>query len=105
MERDNDFNEILHCIDVQGTTWVQEIVHMLTHGCKKTNENSEVLETRFPYLEYPYPGIKSLATRKEKRFIKTHLPISLLPSSFESSNAKVRVLVSIKHCFLLTNQR
>lgn len=72
-----------------GTTWVQEIVHMLTHGCKKTNENSEVLETRFPYLEYPYPGIKSLATRKEKRFIKTHLPIGLLPSSFESSNAKL----------------
>ena len=62
---------------------------MLTHGCKKTNENSEVLETRFPYLEYPYPGIKSLAIKKEKRFIKTHLPISLLPSSFENSNAKV----------------
>lgn len=66
---------------------------MLTHGCKETNENSEVLETRFPYLEYPYPGIKSLAARKDKRLIKTHLPISLLPSSFESSNAKVRVLV------------
>ncbi|KAG0710509.1 Sulfotransferase family cytosolic 1B member 1 [Chionoecetes opilio] len=72
-----------------GTTWVQEIVYMLMHGCKMTNENSEVLETRFPYLEYPYPGIKSLAAKKEKRFIKTHLPINLLPPSFESSTAKM----------------
>uniref|UniRef100_A0A0P4WJ54 Sulfotransferase domain-containing protein n=1 Tax=Scylla olivacea TaxID=85551 RepID=A0A0P4WJ54_SCYOL len=72
-----------------GTTWVQEIVYMLAHGCQKTNESSEILETRFPYLEYPYPGIKSLVLKKEKRFIKTHLPISLLPTSFENSGAKL----------------
>lgn len=78
---------------------------MLTHGCKKTNENSEVLETRFPYIEYPYPGIKSLASKKEKRFIKTHLPISLLPSSFESSNAKVWFTAQVTYYSVVFNKK
>ncbi|XP_071534692.1 sulfotransferase 1B1-like isoform X1 [Panulirus ornatus] len=72
-----------------GTTWVQEIVYMLTHNFKKSDDSSEVLETRFPYLEYPYPGIKSLADRTGPRYIKTHLPITLLPPSFENSKAKL----------------
>ncbi|XP_064104698.1 sulfotransferase 1B1-like isoform X1 [Macrobrachium nipponense] len=72
-----------------GTTWIQEIVYMLTHNFKRSDASSEVLETRFPYLEYPYPGIKSVASKAGRRFIKTHLPYSLLPPSFESSNAKL----------------
>ncbi|XP_068214727.1 sulfotransferase 1B1-like [Palaemon carinicauda] len=72
-----------------GTTWLQEIVYMLTHNFKRSDESSEVLETRFPYLEYPYPGIKTVASKPGPRFIKTHLPYSLLPPSFESSNAKL----------------
>ena len=73
-----------------GTTWVQEIVYMLSHDCKVSNKDDKVLETRFPYLEYPYPGIKAIDDQKEQRCIKTHLPFSMLPSSFEESNAKVR---------------
>ncbi|XP_042212603.1 sulfotransferase family cytosolic 1B member 1-like isoform X2 [Homarus americanus] len=72
-----------------GTTWVQEIVYMLTHSLEKSDDSSEVLETRFPYLEYPYPGIKSIGAKTGPRYVKTHLPITLLPSSFENSNAKL----------------
>ncbi|KAK8738050.1 hypothetical protein OTU49_004373, partial [Cherax quadricarinatus] len=72
-----------------GTTWVQEIVYMLTHNFQKSDETSEVLETRFPYLEYPYPGIRWLSGQVGARYIKTHLPYHLLPSSFDDSNAKL----------------
>ncbi|XP_045597113.2 sulfotransferase 1E1 [Procambarus clarkii] len=72
-----------------GTTWVQEIVYMLTHNFKKSDDRSEVLETRFPYLEYPYPGIRSLAAKAGPRYIKTHLPFTLLPTSFGNSDAKL----------------
>ncbi|CAL4160489.1 unnamed protein product, partial [Meganyctiphanes norvegica] len=71
-----------------GTTWVQEIVYMLTHNCNVTEDDSETLETRFPYLEYPYPGIKHITAKTGPRFIKTHLPLSLLPDSFASSGSK-----------------
>lgn len=72
-----------------GTTWMQEIVYMLTHNFEKTGAANEVLETRFPYLEYPYPGIKSVAAKPGPRLIKTHLPLALLPRSFDNSNAKL----------------
>lgn len=71
-----------------GTTWVQEIVYMLTHDCTVTEGDSESLETRFPYLEYPYPGLKDVAARTGPRYIKTHLPLSLLPESFLHSGSK-----------------
>ena len=62
---------------------------MLSNRCEATNTNDEILETRFPYLEYPYPGLKSIKMKKGKRFIKTHLPFDLLPPSFTQSAAKV----------------
>ncbi|KAG7174066.1 Sulfotransferase 4A1-like [Homarus americanus] len=60
-----------------------------TGNLEKSDDSSEVLETRFPYLEYPYPGIKSIGAKTGPRYVKTHLPITLLPSSFENSNAKL----------------
>ncbi|XP_076030747.1 sulfotransferase 1E1-like isoform X2 [Oratosquilla oratoria] len=71
-----------------GTTWVQEIVYMLTHNFQCSDSTTELLETRFPYLEYPYPGIKSIEAKKGRRFIKTHMPYQLLPESFAQSGAK-----------------
>ena len=47
------------------------------------------METKFPYLEFPYPGVSEMAKRQGRRFIKTHLPCHLLPESFQGSNAKV----------------
>ncbi|KAB7504294.1 Sulfotransferase family cytosolic 1B member 1 [Armadillidium nasatum] len=85
--RENDV--IVASFPKSGTTWVQEIVYMLTHNLEKSDDSSEVLETRFPYLEYPYPGIKSIAKQKGQRHIKTHLPATILPPSFVSSGAKL----------------
>lgn len=79
---------------------MQEIVYMLTHNFEKTDGRCEVLETRFPYLEYPYPGLKTLAGKEGPRYIKTHLPIHLLPPSFSESDAKVGLLTVINF-FLL----
>ncbi|KAK4329462.1 hypothetical protein Pmani_000219 [Petrolisthes manimaculis] len=72
-----------------GTTWVQEIVYMLTHDCLPSDHTSPVLETRFPYLEYPYPGWRSLAGQEGRRWVKTHLPLHLLPHSFTQCGPKL----------------
>ena len=47
------------------------------------------METKFPYLEFAYPGLKDVSERKGRRFIKTHLPTQLLPESLARSKAKV----------------
>ncbi|XP_018011736.1 sulfotransferase 4A1 isoform X2 [Hyalella azteca] len=72
-----------------GTTWVQEIVYMLTHDCRSSTDDDATLETRFPYLEYPYPGLKTVAATPGPRCIKTHLPYHLLPPSVTTAGAKV----------------
>lgn len=72
-----------------GTTWTQEIVYMLTHGCQKSKPEDGTLETRFPFLEFPFPGVRAVAAMEGPRFIKTHLPRHLLPKSFASSGAKL----------------
>lgn len=46
---------------------------------------SSVLEDRFPFLEYPYPGAKSVDKMNSPRMIKTHLPYFLLPKRSESA--------------------
>jgi hypothetical protein len=35
------------------------------------------------------PGYKTLSEREHRRFIKTHLPLSLLPKNIWTSGAKV----------------
>ncbi|XP_042890143.1 sulfotransferase family cytosolic 1B member 1-like [Penaeus japonicus] len=72
-----------------GTTWTQEIVYMLTHGCQKTQAEDGTLETRFPFLEFPFPGVRAVAALEDPRCIKTHLPYHLLPKSLASSRAKM----------------
>ncbi|XP_037778237.1 amine sulfotransferase-like [Penaeus monodon] len=72
-----------------GTTWTQEIVYMLTHGCQKSRPEDGTLETRFPFLEFPFPGVRAVAAMEGPRCIKTHLPHHLLPKSFASSGAKM----------------
>ena len=45
------------------------------------------MDSRFPYLEFPYPGVDDIDRRRGVRLIKTHLPIHLLPE--EAWKAKV----------------
>lgn len=57
-------------------------------------EESEasIIEDKFPYLEYVWPGISSLAKMTERRLLKTHLPYCLLPEQLQNGTGKVCVI-------------
>ncbi|XP_026803620.3 sulfotransferase 1C1 [Pangasianodon hypophthalmus] len=77
-----------------GTTWTQEIVDLLLH-----NGDAEICRrapniVRFPFLEITSPppipsGLDLIKTMKPPRFIKTHLPIQLVPEGFWENKCKV----------------
>lgn len=73
----------------KGTTWMQEIVYLIQTGLDFERAKKQVLETRFPYLEHPYPGLAAIKKTEGPRFIKTHLPLSLLPKSALENGTKV----------------
>ena len=70
-----------------GTTWIQEVVWLLCNGLNVTAAEKDISE-RFPYLEYPTPGMTTIAKQTGRRFIKTHLPPSLLNLS-RTSGSKI----------------
>lgn len=72
-----------------GTTWVQEIVYLIGTNLNYEKAASQVMETRFPYLEYTYPGWQSLAKMTSQRLVKSHLPYSLLPKDIKDKNCKI----------------
>ncbi|XP_032786849.2 sulfotransferase 1E1 [Daphnia magna] len=76
-----------------GTTWMQEIVYLIQTGLDFERAKKQVLETRFPYLEHPYPGLAAIKKTEGPRFIKTHLPLSLLPKSALENGTKVIYIV------------
>ncbi|KAK7476374.1 hypothetical protein BaRGS_00032374, partial [Batillaria attramentaria] len=75
--------------ELSGTTWVQEIVYLISTDFDIERAKAENIETRFPYLEYTYPGVKAVAASPSPRFIKTHLPFSLLPKDMTVKKPKV----------------
>ncbi|XP_045445697.1 luciferin sulfotransferase-like [Melitaea cinxia] len=72
-----------------GTTWTQELVWLLENGLDYDTAKSTSLAKRFPFLEismFPamekpiYPlTIDDIRKMPSPRYIKTHLPLSLLP--------------------------
>lgn len=68
---------------------MQEIVYLIQTGLDFTSAQKQVLETRFPYLEYPYPGLATIKKSQGPRMIKTHLPLSFLPTSATENSTKV----------------
>jgi hypothetical protein len=66
-----------------GTTWLQEIVWLLQNDLDYEKAKSKSIDERFPYLEFPYPGITTLSQRTGQRLIKTHVAPSLLNISSE----------------------
>lgn len=85
-----------------GTTWLQEIVYLLFHPQEteedqkefqqqKKMDESDLMENKFPYLEYPYPGLPVIEKRKgQRRLIKTHLSRNLLPVGiWQSQGSKI----------------
>jgi len=72
-----------------GTTWVQEIVYLIKSNLDFATAKTVGLEERFPFLEFITPGISSIEKMKSPRFIKTHLPLDLLPKEVTDNNCKI----------------
>ena len=66
---------------------MQEIVYLIQNDLDFKKASESVLENRFPFLEYPYPGIKSIEKETGPRLLKTHFPYNYLPRDI--SQAKV----------------
>ncbi|XP_050301971.1 sulfotransferase 1B1-like [Anthonomus grandis grandis] len=101
-----------------GTTWTQDMVWLLCNNLDYDKAAKIPLTERFPFLEFScfvhkdtkaeflqeneadpekykivqeidYPGWKTLAKTDGQRFIKTHLPFSLLPPNLTRNGCKV----------------
>lgn len=55
------------------------------------------IDDRFPYLEYPTPGLDAIATIPSPRMIKTHLPLKLLPEEIRKSKVNIFTYVIFFH--------
>ncbi|XP_060719783.1 sulfotransferase 1C2 isoform X2 [Tachysurus vachellii] len=77
-----------------GTTWTQEIVDLLLHNGDADICKRAPTAVRIPFLEISSPppipsGLDLLKKMKPPRFIKTHLPIQLVPEGFWENKCKV----------------
>ena len=72
-----------------GTTWLQEIVYLIHSDFDMAQAQKVMIDDRFPYLEFMYPGAKEVASYPSPRLIKSHLPYSLLPSDIHEKKPKV----------------
>lgn len=61
-----------------GTTWLQEIIYLIANDLDFEKAKKKNITDRFPYLEWPSPGLKSIAKQAPPRLMKTHLPVSIL---------------------------
>lgn len=76
-----------------GTTWLQEIVYIISNDLNFEKAASSSLENRFPYLEFIYPGLSAVSKMPSPRFIKSHLPLSLLPQEIKEKSPKIFYIV------------
>ncbi|XP_062993972.1 sulfotransferase 1A1-like [Elgaria multicarinata webbii] len=76
-----------------GTTWVSEVIEMIYKDGDEKKCGVEPIYMRVPFLEFAAPGVPSGIELLEKAprpcFIKTHLPVQLLPKSFWEKNCKM----------------
>lgn len=109
---------IVNTFPRSGTTWTQEMVWLLANDLDYEKAAEVPLAMRFPFFEFSsfvhsetkatflkenqfdadkckiiqnidYPGWKYLHEMTERRFIKTHLPFSLLPPKLLETGCKV----------------
>ncbi|CAL8099179.1 unnamed protein product [Calicophoron daubneyi] len=78
-----------------GTTWLSEIVFLLSTRLDWDKASSFNLEYRVPYLEYIWPGPQSLLNRSVPRVLKTHLPFVHLPEEVQRGRA-ARVIYIVR---------
>ena len=80
---------------LSGTTWLQEIVYLISTDYDYDKARATIVVDRFPYLEFPYPGLRVVAEKPSPRFIKSHLPFSLLPKQLEEKKPKVIIFTGV----------
>ncbi|XP_072480639.1 sulfotransferase 1B1-like [Notamacropus eugenii] len=77
-----------------GTTWMSEIMDLIKNDGSVEKQGKVPITERVPMLEAAAPGIIPAGTEilekmPSPRFVKSHLPISLLPKNFWDNNCKV----------------
>lgn len=90
-EAQNYLAEHLHPNDVfvasfprSGTTWISELVYLLVTKLNYEDALRYNIEERVPFMEYIWPGVRSIAKSTPPRVIKTHLPFPFLPREVSS---------------------
>jgi hypothetical protein len=74
--RDDDL--LVTAFPKSGITWLQEIVWLIANDLDFSGAQMQSISDRFPYFEFPTPGIKTIERLKSPRLIKTHLMPTLL---------------------------
>lgn len=83
-----------------GTTWTQEMVWLIANDLDYKTAAETKLHERYPFLEFSafefHPEIKKMVdtitvaeTTQRPRFIKSHLPLSLLPAELLIKKPKI----------------
>lgn len=73
-----------------GTTWTQEIVWLVCNDADTEAAKEAVLIDRFRFIDSPYrDNTKRVVDMPRPRFVKSHLPIGLLPKQFMQVKPKI----------------
>ncbi|EAT42081.1 AAEL006327-PA [Aedes aegypti] len=76
-----------------GTTWTQEMMWLICNDLDYAGARAVTLDERFPFLEIGSiignDSVKEVEEMKSPRFIKTHLPVALIPDQFWTVKPKL----------------
>ncbi|XP_065090899.1 luciferin sulfotransferase-like [Ochlerotatus camptorhynchus] len=76
-----------------GTTWTQEMVWLICNDLNYKGARDVILDRRFPFMEIGsligFDSVKEVEDMQSPRFIKTHLPVALVPDQLWTVKPKI----------------